>query len=71
MLSELGIQFFIATHSYFVIKKLYIIAQKNHCSIPVFSFHGHEVTNGDLAKVMPKNDIIDESVKLYEEEINL
>lgn len=71
MLSELGIQFFIATHSYFVIKKLYIIAQKNSCSIPVFSFDGNEVINGNLARVMPKNDIIDESVKLYEEEINL
>ena len=71
MLSKLGIQFFIATHSYFVIKKLYIIAQKNHYSVPVFSFHGQEVTNGDLAKVMPDNDIIEESVKLYEEEISL
>lgn len=71
MLSKLGIQFFIATHSYFVIKKLYIIAQRNNYSIPVFSFDNGEVSNGDLSIVMPDNAIIDESVRLYEEEIGL
>lgn len=71
-LSDMGIQFFMATHSYFVIKKLYLIAQKYNKHIPVLSFETEGgVTYGDLSTVMPDNSIIDESIKLYKEEVNL
>lgn len=69
-LSKTGIQFFIATHSYFVIKKLYIIAQKNKISIPIVSFD-QNITKGDLKEDMPTNPIIEESINLYKEEIEL
>lgn len=36
-LSQSGMQFFIATHSYFAIKELYLLAQEHHMSIPVLS----------------------------------
>lgn len=34
-LAKVGIQIFIATHSYFVIKKLYLLARQNKISIPI------------------------------------
>lgn len=71
-LSKSGMQFFIATHSYFAIKELYLLAQKNHMSIPVLSL-GDSGTPAydDLLKGMPDNSIIDESVSLYEREVDL
>lgn len=71
MLSKIGVQFFIASHSYFVIKRLYILAHKEKMSIPVFSFMDEGCTYGDLMNNMPKNAIIDESVNLYKEEVML
>lgn len=70
-LSELGIQFFIATHSYFVIKKLYIIAKRNNVSIPVLSFIGDDCIMADMQNGMPENPIVNESINLYMEEIDL
>ncbi|MBO4922881.1 MAG: AAA family ATPase [Bacteroidales bacterium] len=70
-LSKDGVQFFISTHSYFVIKKLYILAHKNKLSVPVVSFDCGSSVVGDLQKQMPKNAIIDESISLYKEEIGL
>lgn len=71
LLAGCGIQFFIATHSYFVIKKMLIIALKNKMSIPVLSLSDDGVRYENLANGMPQNTIIDESVKLYEEEIEV
>lgn len=68
---EMGIQVFIASHSYFVIKKLYINALKRKTSIPCISLSKDEnVRYFDLLDGMPENSIINESVRLYEEEIN-
>lgn len=71
-LAKYGVQFFIASHSYFVIKKLYNIAAKNNFSIPVVSFETDgEVKRLDLEDGMPENSIIEESVRLYREELAL
>jgi AAA15 family ATPase/GTPase len=71
-LAKAGLQIFISSHSYFVIKKLYILAHKEKMSIPVISFEGNgEVAISDLLMGMPDNPIIDESINLYEEEILL
>ena len=70
-LAECGIQFFIATHSYFVVKKFFIIALKKQMSIPVLSLNEDSATYNDMLEGMPKNSIIDESVKLYEEEVRI
>lgn len=71
-LTKAGLQFFIASHSYFVIKKLYLLAHQRKMSIPVMSFNetgGCESFN--LRDEMPDNPIIQESIRLYEEELNL
>lgn len=68
-LAACGIQFFIASHSYFVIKKLYLIAQRTQQSIPVLSCVDGEWQQEDMKDGMPPNPIIDESIRLYEEEV--
>lgn len=73
ILADRGIQFFLASHSYFVIKKLYLMAQQNRASFPVISLPNNqddEVVYADLLHGMPNNSIIDESIRLYKEEIS-
>ena len=71
VLAELGIQFFLASDSYFVLKKLYLIAQKKSLSIPVISGHDDQWIPENLKDGMPENSIIDESIRLYMEEVDL
>ena len=71
LLAQAGVQFFIASHSYFVIKRLYIMAHRADCSIPVLSFENGECVVGNLQHQMPQNPIIDESINLYKDEISL
>lgn len=72
LLTHAGLQFFISSHSYFVIKKLYLLAHQNEMNIPVISFVKEgEVEYGNLKNEMPDNAIIDESIRLYREEIDL
>lgn len=71
-LAEVGVQFFIATHSYFVIKKLLLIAKTKRMSVPLLSLsEGHNVAYENLMDGMPENPIIAESVRLYEKEVEL
>lgn len=68
---DMGIQVFIASHSYFVIKKLYLNALKRKRSIPCISLSKDKgIQYFDLLDGMPENSIINESVRLYEEEIS-
>lgn len=71
MLADRGIQFFMASHSYFVVKKLFLIAQERNWSIPVISSTGSSWACDDLKSGMPKNSIIDESIRLYQQEVAL
>lgn len=68
-LSKAGLQFFLTTHSYFVIRKLCLIARQKSVSIPTWSFADGEAVRYDLKDGMPENDIINESIRLYKEEI--
>lgn len=73
-LGKAGLQFFIASHSYFVIKKLYLIALQNEMDIPVISFQNDpelSIVIDNLKEGMPKNQIIDESIELYTQELCL
>lgn len=68
---EMGIQVFIASHSYFVIKKLYLNSLKRKVSIPCISLSKEMgIRYFDMLEGMPENSIINESVRLYEEEIS-
>ena len=71
ILADRGIQFFIASHSYFVIKKLYLLAQQKKWSIPMISFTESGWKTSDLIDGLPENPIIIESIRLYKEEIGL
>ncbi len=71
VLAERGIQFFLASHSYFIVKKLYLIAQEKELSIPILSAHNSQWTPANLKDGMPENTIIDESIRLYKEEVGL
>ena len=72
LLSKSGIQVFLASHSYFVLKSLYIIAKRESINIQTLSFiDTSESTITDLHKEMPDNPIIDASIALYEDEIDV
>lgn len=71
ILAERGIQFFMASHSYFVVKKLFLIAQTRNWSIPVISGTSTGWDCSDLKNGMPDNPIIAESISLYEQEVEL
>ncbi len=71
ILAQSGLQFFLASHSYFVIKKLYLIAQAQNCSIPILTVNGMGWEYADLKDGMPKNSIISESINLYKQEVEL
>lgn len=73
--SKLGIQVFMSTHSYFVIKKLCLLARKYNESIPVVMSKkekGSDIWGQEnLQDGMPDNEIIGESIRLFEEESDL
>jgi len=72
LLAEKGIQFFMATHSYFVVKKLYLIAKKRNLNFPVLLPSDDGTWNQEnLVNGIPDNEIINESIKLYDEELEL
>jgi len=74
---ENRLQFFITTHSYFVLKRLHLIAtsQEDAPAVPTLVLSRSEdgATRWEQCKLkdgMPDNPIIDESIRLYEEKIN-
>jgi AAA15 family ATPase/GTPase len=71
VLAERGIQFFMASHSYFVVKRLFLIAREKGLSIPVISADDDQWKPANLRDGMPENAIIDESIRLYKEEVGL
>lgn len=67
---EMGIQVFISTHSYFVIKKLYLTALKHPNEVTCISLsknNSPQISN--LSEGMPDNSIIQTSIDLYEQEV--
>ena len=71
-LSKAGMQFFMATHSYFVIKKLYLMAIKENTAVNVLSIGDDAKADAyNLQDGLPENPIVEESVRLYEEEVGV
>ncbi|MNG68858.1 hypothetical protein D3C73_248300 [compost metagenome] len=73
VLAQTGIQFFLATHSYYVIKKLLLIANENSMPIPTFTPGQDGVWKQTcmLNDGLPETEIINESIRLFEEELNI
>lgn len=70
-LSQEGVQFFISTHSYFVVKKLYQLSMAGPEGVSVLSLkEGEAPCISNMKNGMPKNSIIDAFVQLYEKEVN-
>lgn len=74
-LTKSGIQIFLTTHNYFVLKQLYIIAQREKQDILCCSLEKEEgeikSSFCNLKEEFPKNSIVEESLKMYDEEIKL
>lgn len=70
-LSERGLQFFLASHSYFVLKKLALVCQEKDMSIPILHENGGFWATADLRDGLPDNGIIRESIRLYKKEVEL
>lgn len=67
---EMGIQVFISTHSYFVIKKLFLIALKYPGEVTCISLaKGKAPQVCNLSEGMPENSIIQASIDLYKQEV--
>lgn len=76
MLSDLtraGVQVFMATHNYFVLKQAVIIARRTKTSIPCCSLRkskdGTEADFYDMKDGMPENPIVEASIELYRKDV--
>lgn len=70
LLAQQGMQIFMATHSYYVIKKLLLIARQQQLPIPCFlsDSQGNWQQSCLLNDGLPETEIIKESVRLFEQE---
>ena len=70
ILSEQGMQFFMATHSYYVVKKMYLLAIQKKINIPILvSDTKNHWYQQDLLNGLPENEIINETIRLYDQEL--
>jgi len=76
-MSKAGVQIFLASHSYFVVKQLANSSKRENIETLYWSLereNGQPVTS-NFKKindgVLPKNSIVDEALKMYEEEIQI
>ncbi len=76
-MSKAGVQIFVATHSYFVIKQFAICAKRDALPVACWNLSkedGKPVVNSfhDLQEgVLPSNTIIEEALKMYDQEIQI
>lgn len=70
-MASAGMQIFMATHSYFALKKLSLLAKSGIVNVQAVSLSSQGASFCNLADGMPENSIIDTSIRLYEEEIGM
>ncbi len=70
LLAQQGMQIFMATHSYYVVKKLLLIARQQQLPIPCLLSDSQGVWQQSclLNDGLPETEIIKESVRLFEQE---
>lgn len=74
--SRQGVQIFLTTHNYFVIKQLYNIARRDQQDIQCCSLErdkSGDITHSfcNLREAFPANSIVEEALKMYDEDIKL
>lgn len=76
-MSKAGVQIFIASHSYYVIKQLAICAKRDKLNINCWNLtreRGKPVNNSFhnlIDGVLPSNSIIEETLKMFDQEIDI
>ncbi len=75
-ISKAGIQIFLSSHNYFLIKQLSIIARREKQSMNCLSLCNNEEQKtqyliADLKDGMPSNSIIDEALKMLDDETDI
>ena len=76
-MSKAGVQIFLASHSYFVIKQLAICAKRDSIGVSCWNLErekGQPIKNSfkDLSDgVLPSNSIIDEAISMYDQEVGI
>jgi len=74
-LSKVGVQIFIATHNYFILKSFQLLALEHHENISFFNLEKQnneiKVTTSNLKDGMPKNEIVDSSISLFNREAHI
>lgn len=76
-MSKAGIQIFIASHSYFVIKQLAICAKRDNLDISCWNLvrKNHDFVSNEFHNlidgVLPSNSIIEEAIDMFNQEINV
>ena len=76
VLSQAGVQVFMTTHNYFALKQLQIEARRYQQSVMCCSLSRTErgvvePTFSDLLEQMPDNDIVSESLDMFDEDIDM
>lgn len=69
LLAQTGAQFFLASHSYFVVKNLYLLARKHDTEVVLWTPNEGGWSRADLRDSIPPNSIVDASIRCYEEEV--
>ena len=75
-MAKAGIQIFIATHNYFVLKQIHLSARRDEVPTNCYSLKREkgksvDVKIYDLRKEFPENPISEEAIKMSEEEVKL
>jgi predicted ATPase len=74
-MSLAGVQIFLATHSYFILKQLELVSRQHRTQVRLCALTNQDgqVTGSfhDLAAGMPPNEIVEESLAMGEEDVDL
>ena len=75
-LGEMGVQVFLSTHNYFVLKQLHIEARSNQMDVMCCSLNRNvkgtiDASFENLREYMSHNAIVEESMRMYDEDIDL
>ena len=76
LMAKAGIQIFVATHNYFVLKQMHLSARQKDVETICYSLNrdkGKSITYSiyDLKKEFPENQISDEAIRMSDEEVKL